>query len=170
MTGHSKISRLPLHVLAASTRKVGVIADTHGLLRPEALDALVGVDYILHAGDIGSEAILRRLGEIAPTIAVRGNNDRAAWANDLNETERIEWADRRLLMVHDAKRLNDDGAEQVHCFISGHSHVARIAERKGVIWLNPGSAGPRRFRLPVSLAFLELTEGRLEPRVSILEV
>lgn len=170
MVGSDQISGLPARVLASCTRRVGIISDTHGLLRPEALEALVGVDYILHAGDIGADDILRRLDDIAPTIAVRGNNDRAKWANGINEIERIQWSSLSLLMIHDAKRIDGSAPQQIQCVISGHSHVARITQREGVIWLNPGSAGPRRFKLPVSLAFLELTHGRLEPRVRILEV
>jgi putative phosphoesterase len=132
-----------------------VISDTHGLLRPEALDALLGCDLIVHAGDIGDAEILRRLREIAPTHAVRGNNDRGAWAQSLPLTQVIDLGGPRLYMLHDLSELDiDAAAEGFAAVVSGHSHKPHAERREGVLYLNPGSAGPRRFRLPIALAKL----------------
>src|SRR5262245_8479390 len=148
---------------------VGVISDTHGLLRPEALAALAGVDLIVHAGDIGSPAILAELGAIAPVIAVRGNNDRAAWAASIPEIATAEIAGRRLYVIHDFKMLaGDPAALGVDVIISGHSHQPRIVRRSGVTLLTPGSAGPRRFSLPIAIARLQL--GPSGPKASIIEL
>lgn len=136
---------------------IGVISDTHGLMRPEALNALAGSDLILHAGDVGSAAILEKLGEIAPVIAVRGNNDAGEWADKLGETEVIQAAGRRLYLLHNAKEMEVDAVSGgFHVVISGHSHRPMRIERDGVLYLNPGSAGPRRFRLPIAVARLRL--------------
>lgn len=131
---------------------VGVISDTHGLLRPQALEALEGVDLILHAGDIGGEAILATLGEIAPVVAVRGNNDRDAWADRLSEVERIVVGGVAVTMIHDRKMLKEPPGDGV--VVSGHSHKPSVVSEGEVLYLNPGSAGPRRFRLPIALARL----------------
>jgi putative phosphoesterase len=148
---------------------VGVISDTHGLLRPEALAALAGVDLIVHAGDIGSPAILAELGAIAPVIAVRGNNDGAAWAASIPEIATTEIAGSRLYVIHDFKMLaGDPAALGVDVIISGHSHRPSVQQRSGVVLLNPGSAGPRRFRLPIAVARLSL--GPAGPRVEIVEL
>jgi len=136
---------------------VGVISDTHGLLRPEAIRALRGVDLIIHAGDVGSAEVLDGLRTVARVVAVRGNNDRGAWARALRETETLELAGVRLHVVHDIKELDIDPAKAgVDVIVAGHSHKPAIARREGVLFLNPGSAGPRRFRLPVALARLEI--------------
>jgi putative phosphoesterase len=136
---------------------VGVISDTHGLLRPEVLEALRGSDLILHAGDVGDRAVLDRLGAIAPVTAVRGNVDTAVWATALRETEVVEIGTHRLFMLHDLAALRiDAGPAGIAAVISGHTHRPVAAVRDGVLFLNPGSAGPRRFRLPVSLARITL--------------
>lgn len=137
--------------------RVGVISDTHGLLRPEALRALAGVDHILHAGDIGGAAVLSALSELAPVTAVRGNNDTAPWAQTYPETCRLVLGKQTIYLLHDLKMLTMDPAEQgIQIIVAGHSHQPSAHERDGVLYLNPGSAGPRRFRLPVTIAELML--------------
>ncbi len=138
--------------------RIGVISDTHGLLREEALAALRGSELILHAGDVGDQQILTRLGELAPVFAVRGNIDTAPWCNALPETQIIETESATIYMRHDAKQLDlNPAAAGFHIVVSGHSHKPERIERNGVLYLNPGSAGPRRFHLPISLARLNLS-------------
>ena len=141
---------------------VGVISDTHGLLRPQALAALEGADLIVHAGDIGPPDILARLRMIAPTIAVRGNVDTSPWGRSLPASEVVEAAGRLLYVVHDRADLDvNPRAGGFAAVIFGHSHRPEAVEHDGVLFLNPGSAGPRRFSLPISLAILEVTAGAL---------
>ena len=141
---------------------VGVISDTHGLLRPQALTALEGADLIVHAGDIGPPDILARLRMIAPTIAVRGNVDTSPWGRSLPASEVVEAAGRLLYVVHDRADLGiNPRAGGFAAVIFGHSHRPEAVEHDGVLFLNPGSAGPRRFSLPLSLAILEVTAGAL---------
>ena len=148
---------------------MGVISDTHGLLRPEAVAALEGVDAIVHAGDIGSAEILDALRRIAPVVAVRGNNDRDAWAAALPEIARTQIGATRIWVVHDLKELGEDPARAgVDVVISGHSHRPRVERREGLLLLNPGSAGPRRFSLPVAVARLHLAPAG--PRAEIVEL
>ena len=144
---------------------VGVISDTHGLLRPEALRALRGVALIVHAGDVGAPEILDELRTIAPLHAVRGNNDHGAWARALPEQCTVKAGAVRLLVIHDLKELVDPAAEGVHAVISGHSHMPRIERRAGVLFLNPGSAGPRRFKLPVAVARLRVRGEKVSARI-----
>jgi hypothetical protein len=135
--------------------RVGLISDTHGLLRPEALAFLNGCHHIVHGGDIGAAAVLDRLGAIAPLTAVRGNNDFGAWATALPETELVGVGGIRLFAIHDLAELDFDPLTAgVRVVVSGHSHRPGIEERGGVLYVNPGSAGPRRFRLPVSIGEL----------------
>ena len=137
--------------------RVGLISDTHDLLRPAALASLDGCDRILHAGDVCTPEVLDRLARLAPVDAVRGNNDRGAWAESLPEGLTLTISGRRIHVVHDAARLTiDPFAEGIALVVSGHSHRPRVEERDGVAWVNPGSAGPRRFRLPVAMAILHL--------------
>ena len=137
---------------------VGVISDTHGLVRPEALDALRGSDLIVHAGDVGAPAVLEALRQLAPVTAVRGNNDRGEWAAQLAESEAVEVAGRWLYVLHDLHALDlDPAAGGFAAVIAGHSHKPRIEEKKGVLFVNPGSAGPRRFTLPIAVARLRLS-------------
>ena len=139
---------------------IGVISDTHGLLRPEALKALEGVDRILHAGDIGNPDHLAALARIAPVTAVRGNIDRGPWAEALPETVSLRAGGLRIHMIHDRKALRvEPGAEGWDVVISGHSKPS-IEKTGSTLCLNPGAAGPRRFRLPVTLAFLWREAGR----------
>lgn len=135
---------------------LGLISDTHGLLRPEALDTLRGVDRILHAGDIGGPAIVDQLSEIAPVVVVRGNNDRDPWGRALPESSWIDYEGLQVLLIHDAEALDfDPGAAGLDLVVSGHSHRPSDRVSNGVRWLNPGSAGPRRFDLPVTVARLD---------------
>jgi putative phosphoesterase len=139
--------------------RIGVISDTHGLLRPEALAALAGVDHILHAGDVGDAAILDALAAIAPLIAIRGNIDHTGRCAGLPPTEIVQLGGSTIYMLHSIGGLDiDPAAASVDIVVSGHSHQPFIERRKGVLYLNPGSAGPRRFSLPVSVGFLRLND------------
>jgi putative phosphoesterase len=150
---------------------VGVISDTHGLVRPQALAALAGVDHIVHAGDIGGPDVLDALRAIAPVTAVRGNNDGHAWAEGLGERETITIGGATFYVLHDVKELDfDPVARGVHAVIAGHSHRPRIELRDGVLFLNPGSAGPRRFTLPVSVARVRVEQRRLQAEIVELDV
>jgi len=134
---------------------IGLISDTHGLLRPEALRALEGSDLIIHAGDVGDPEILGKLKVLAPVFAVRGNVDTEAWAQELPETEVVETGPATIYVLHDVHALDlDPTAAGFHVVVSGHSHKPGQTERGGVLYINPGSAGPRRFNLPVTIARL----------------
>jgi uncharacterized protein len=138
--------------------KIGLISDTHGLLRPEALRALAGSELILHAGDVGKPEILDELRKIAPLVAIRGNVDVDEWAQKLPETEIVEAEAATIYMLHDVNRIDlKPEAAGFHIVLSGHSHKPSDTERNGVRYINPGSAGPRRFSLPVSIARLDLS-------------
>jgi uncharacterized protein len=135
--------------------RVGVIADTHGLLRPEALEALRGADHIIHAGDVGAPEILEKLSEIAPLTAIRGNIDGEAWARRLAENEVVELGGVSMYVLHDLAKLDlKPEAAGFSVVISGHSHIPKQETRDGVLYFNPGSAGPRRFKLPVCVGRL----------------
>jgi hypothetical protein len=155
------------------TWTVGVISDTHGLVRPEAVAALSGADHIVHAGDVGAPEVIEALASIAPVTAVCGNNDRGAWAKHLPATARLSIGDVRLLVLHDLAEL-DRLSLAADVVISGHSHRPANERRDGVLYLNPGSAGPRRFRLPVAVARLVIrrTAARttLSAEVCLLDV
>jgi putative phosphoesterase len=149
--------------------KIGVLSDTHGLLRPEAIAALAGVDRILHAGDVGDPAILVALNAIAPTTAIRGNIDGSGPCALLPPTEYVPVVGRNLYMLHAVRDLDlDPTSAGVSAVIFGHSHKPLIEWRKGVLFFNPGSAGPRRFSLPISLGLLELTPSGIEPKLVTL--
>jgi putative phosphoesterase len=153
-------------VLAARRTTVGVISDTHGLLRPQVLAALDGVELIVHAGDIGDPQILSQLRAIAPTTAVRGNIDTGAWAASLPVTDVVEVGDVRLYVLHDLAALDlDPQAAGFAAVISGHTHRPAADVRNGVLYVNPGSAGPRRFRLPIAVARLEIVGRRISPAI-----
>ena len=144
--------------------KIGIISDTHGLLRPEAVERLAGVDHILHAGDIGSAEVIDSLGRLAPVTAIRGNVDRGDWAQAYPATEWVTLAGRTFYLLHDLKALDlDPAAAGIDVVISGHSHQPKVETVDGVLYLNPGSAGPRRFTLPIALATLDLTPDALRP-------
>lgn len=150
---------------------IGVISDTHGLLRTEALQALKGSTLIIHAGDIGSPQVLERLRTIAPVVAVRGNIDKEQWAQALPKWEVVELAGISLYVIHDLNDLDlDPAAAGFSAVISGHSHRPSIQNRKGVLLLNPGSAGPRRFTLPVSVALIYVKNGILDPQLIELAI
>ena len=137
---------------------IGLISDTHGLLRHEALAALKGSDLIIHAGDIGKPEILGQLRALAPVVAVRGNIDKGSWAAQLPITAVVETRSARIYVLHDLQQLDlDPAAAQFRIVVSGHSHKISRTERSGVLYLNPGSAGPRRFRLPITVARLDLS-------------
>ena len=137
--------------------RIGLISDTHGLLRPEALDFLTGSDHIVHGGDIGGPDILERLVAIAPLTVVRGNNDTASWARAIPETARVDFGPVALYAIHDLKQFAiDPRAAGVRVVVSGHSHRPACAEREGVLYVNPGSAGRRRFSLPIAAAELHI--------------
>ena len=137
--------------------KVGLISDTHGLLRAEALEAMRGCAHIIHAGDIGDRAILAALEELAPVTAVRGNNDRGTWARRIPETCVLRLGEATVYVIHDVKALElDPVAEGFAAVVSGHSHQPRMREEGTVLFVNPGSAGPRRFKLPVSVGYLHV--------------
>jgi putative phosphoesterase len=154
-----------------STKQVGVISDTHGLVRVEALAALQGCELIIHAGDIGRPEVLDRLREIAPVHAVRGNNDRDAWAGSLPLTEVVELGGVYAYLLHDIADLDiEPAAAGMAAVITGHSHKPVAELRDGVLYLNPGSAGPRRFKLPITVARLRVTDGQLKPEIVRLEV
>jgi putative phosphoesterase len=146
-----------------TVRRIGVVSDTHGLVRPEALAALDGSELILHAGDIGSPEVLDALRGIAPVVAVRGNNDTGAWARKLPREEVIETGALSIYLLHDLKEIDlDPAAAGFRVVVSGHSHQPSIREEDGVLFVNPGSAGPRRFTLPVSVANLKIAGVRAE--------
>ena len=151
--------------------RVGLISDTHGLLRPEALQYLHGSDHIIHAGDIGNAAILEQLASIAPVTAVRGNNDKGAWAEALDETRLLLLESIAIYVLHDLAELAYDlHAAGVRVVIAGHSHRPNVSERHGIVYVNPGSAGPRRFSLPVSVGELRIEGDRVSALTAELDV
>ncbi len=136
---------------------IGIISDTHGLLRPEAIDALKECELIVHAGDIGNQRVLEDLRNLAPVVAVRGNVDRDAWADAVPETELFEHKGRFFYVLHDVNQLDlDPIAAEIDAVISGHSHQPKYAKQQGIIYFNPGSAGPRRFKLPICVGKIYL--------------
>ncbi|HEV7891042.1 MAG TPA: metallophosphoesterase family protein [Pyrinomonadaceae bacterium] len=140
-----------------AARVVGVISDTHGLLRPEAVEALKGSELIVHAGDIGGPEVIEALRAIAPVVAVRGNNDRGPWAEEFPAYDVVEVNSALVYVLHDLKELDlNPEAAGFRVVVSGHSHKPLAEERRGVLYLNPGSAGPRRFKLPVTVARLDI--------------
>ncbi len=150
---------------------LGVISDTHGLLRPEALDALRGSDMIIHAGDVGKPEVIDRLGEVASTHVVRGNIDKGSWAAALPMTELVTLGKHRLFVLHDLSQLDvDPAAAGFAAVVFGHSHRPAIETRNGILFLNPGSAGPRRFKLPVTIARVKTSGQRLRADIVELQV
>jgi uncharacterized protein len=150
---------------------IGIISDTHGLVRPEALQALKGVEMILHAGDIGNQDVLDTLHQIAPVVAVRGNNDKGEWAQSLPDWEVVEAGEVSIYMLHNVKEIDispSGGGFQV--VVSGHSHQPSVTEQRGVLYVNPGSAGPRRFKLPVSVAHLHVHGDKVQAKIIELVV
>ena len=143
-------------------QRIGIISDTHGLVRPEAIAALRGVDMILHAGDVGAPQVLETLNELAPVVAVRGNNDKGEWADALPDWEVVEVGSISIYMLHDLKEIDiSPSGASFQVVVSGHSHKPSLENRRGVLYVNPGSAGPRRFSLPVSIAELRVVDGKV---------
>ncbi len=152
-------------------KTIGVISDTHGLLRPEAISALQGSDLIIHAGDIGRLEVIEQLEEIAPVKAIRGNIDQAAWADEFPETEVVEANDTLIYVLHNLKALDlDPQAAGFRVVVSGHSHQPKIEEKNGTLYLNPGSAGPRRFKLPIAVARLTIAGERIRSEILPLDI
>lgn len=151
--------------------RVGVISDTHGLLRPAAVESLHGAEHILHAGDVGDPAILDALRTVAPVTAIRGNIDEGGPCGGLPATELVEIGGRNIYMLHDVKQLDlNPEAAGIAAVVFGHSHKPAIEWRRGVLFLNPGSAGPRRFQLPVTIAWLEVEPHVLDARIIDLKL
>ena len=151
-------------------KRIGVISDTHGLMRPEALTALRGVDLILHAGDIGGAEIIEALESIAPVTAIRGNNDTGPWAQQLPEITDVRIESTSIHLVHSVQDIEPRALENVKVVVSGHSHRPSIERRDQVLYLNPGSAGPRRFKLPVAVAILTVDRTRTSARIVELKI
>jgi putative phosphoesterase len=144
--------------------KIGIISDTHGLLRPEAIERLSGIQHIIHAGDIGRPEVISELQRVAPTTAIRGNIDRGEWAAEFPHKALVKLGGRSIYVLHNLKELDlDPAANGIDVVVSGHSHRPGIDTVDGVLYLNPGSAGPRRFTLPIALATLELSGDALQP-------
>jgi putative phosphoesterase len=150
---------------------LGVISDTHGLLRPEAVEALRGAQQVIHAGDVGSPEILKKLATIAPVTAVRGNVDKDAWAQQLPQTQTLEAGGISIYLLHDLAQLDvKPEAAGFRVVISGHSHIPKQEVRNGVLYFNPGSAGPRRFKGPVSVGRLSIDGAEVSAELVILNV
>jgi uncharacterized protein len=150
---------------------IGLISDTHGLIRQEAIEALQGVDLIIHAGDIGKPEVLDVLKTISPLMAIKGNNDIGAWAKPLPDTQLVQTADTKLFVIHNVRELDcDPAAEGYQVVISGHSHKPSILNRDGVLFVNPGSAGPRRFKLPVAIGKLFIQKRKVSTKLIELRV
>ena len=150
---------------------IGILSDTHGLLRPEVEDALAGCDHILHAGDIGNAQVLERLAQIAPVLAVRGNMDYGSWSNSLPVTEMVAIDGIFFYILHDLHHLDlDPAAAGIHMVVSGHTHQPEIFQQDGVTFLNPGSAGHRRFSYPVTFAMVQVKRGIANPRIIEIDI
>ena len=155
--------------MSGQSTRIGLISDTHGLLRPEACAALRGCARIIHGGDIGTPGIVEALSALAPVTAVRGNNDRAAWAQAIPEEALLQIGETTIYVLHDLSQLTmDPVARGIRVVVSGHSHQPVVRDNDGVLYVNPGSAGPRRFRLPVAVA--ELVVGRRSVSARIVEL
>jgi len=156
--------------MTLSSGRIGVISDTHGLLRPEAVRALKNSDLIIHPGDIGKPEVLQSLNSLAPVLAIRGNNDREAWAKKIPDILHLRVNGIGLYIIHDVSDLEIDPATRgFHAVISGHSHKPGIIRREQVMFINAGSAGPRRFKLPVALARLQINGGKLRAKIITLQ-
>ena len=154
--------------LPSAGLKIGVIADTHGLLRPEAMEFLKTCRYIFHAGDVGKPEVLEQLGNIATTFSVRGNVDKGPWAEKLPYTEVVEIGNRSFYLLHRLEDLDLDPSVGFDAVVYGHSHIPESFHKNGVLYFNPGSAGPKRFKLPVSMGQIIITDGGLESRMITL--
>jgi len=165
------VIRILRRKIGKPVKVIGLISDTHGLVRPEALEALRGVDLLIHAGDIGKPEVLDALKPIAPLHAIKGNNDRGAWAKKFPDAKTISVGGTKLFLIHDVNDLDFDPSERGGAaVISGHSHKPSVIERDGVLFVNPGSAGPRRFKLPVAVGKLRFADGNLNAEIIELDV
>jgi len=145
--------------------RIGIISDTHGLLRPEAIEQLAGSDHIIHASDIGAPQVIERLREIAPTTAVRGNID-VGWAKDYPDTQLVVLGGWAVYVLHNLNEIDvDPAASGINVVVSGHSHRPKIETKAGVLYVNPGIAGPRRFKLPIALALLTISDRTIVPQI-----
>ena len=145
---------------------IGLISDTHGLIRPQALEALKGVDIIIHAGDIGKREVIDALQDIAPVLAIKGNNDIGGWAHRFPETKLVKSGNTRLFVIHNVNELEcDPVARGYQVVVSGHSHKPSVSTRDGVLFVNPGSAGPRRFKLPIAVGKLFIEDNRVNATI-----
>ena len=153
------------------TKLIGVISDTHGLVRPQALQALEGADLLIHAGDIGKPEVITALRSIGSVVAVRGNIDKGEWASDIPFRKVVEFEDVLIYVLHNIKELDlDPDTEGLSVIVSGHSHRPSVTRRNGVLFLNPGSAGPRRFSLPVAIALLRVKGASVDAEVVELQL
>jgi putative phosphoesterase len=153
------------------TGRVGLISDTHGLVRPQALAALKGSELIIHAGDIGKPEVLMSLHKIAPVIAIRGNNDRDAWAKKIPDVLNVQINHLKIHVIHNVNELEADPiTEGFRAIVSGHSHKPRVLTQEGILFINPGSAGPRRFKLPVTVGKLLLNRGTVRVKIVNLDL
>jgi putative phosphoesterase len=152
-------------------RTIGIISDTHKLVRPQALEFLRNTDLIIHAGDIGSPEVIEQLQELAPVKAVRGNIDKAAWADAFPPYEVVQVAGKTIYVLHDVNELTlDPAASGFDVVVSGHSHMPKVSRHNHVLYINPGSAGPRRFKLPVAVASLKISNGKLTAKIEELSI
>ena len=146
--------------------RIGIISDTHGLLRPAAIKQLAGADHIIHAGDIGAPEVIEGLRRIAPTTVVKGNIDTGEWAKDYSDAELVVLGGRAFYVLHNLNELKlDPAASGCDVVVFGHSHRPKIETKNGVLYVNPGSAGPRRFKLPIAIAILTLSDRAFLPRI-----
>lgn len=153
------------------TGRVGLISDTHGLVRPQALAALKGSELIIHAGDIGKPEVLMSLHKIAPVIAIRGNNDRDTWAKKISDVLNLQINQLKIHVIHNVNDLEADPiTEGFRAIVSGHSHKPGLVTREGILFINPGSAGPRRFKLPVAVGKLRITGGDVTAEIIELKI
>ena len=165
-----RLEEMPELPIARSMFRIGLISDTHGLLRAEATAFLRGCDFIVHGGDIGDPSILEVLAALAPVRAVRGNNDRGPWADALRETELLRVGEICVYTIHDLAQLDiEPSAAGVRVVVSGHSHKPSIEEREGVLFVNPGSSGPRRFKLPIAVGELRVSGSDVTARIVHLQ-
>jgi uncharacterized protein len=157
--------------LSLKSGRIGLVSDTHGLVRPEALAALKGSEVIIHAGDIGKAEVLDSLGSIATVISIKGNNDRSLWAKKIPDVLNLEINGIKIHVIHDLNDLEADPvSNDIRVIVSGHSHKPGFAERDGILFINPGSAGPRRFKLPVAVGKLRIRRGNVHAEIVELEI
>jgi putative phosphoesterase len=156
--------------LKVRTGHIGLISDTHGLVRPEVLAALKGSELIIHAGDIGKPEVLAALETVAPVIGIRGNNDRDSWTKKIPDLLDLRINGIKIFVIHNVNELEHDSVDGFQAVISGHSHKPSVMSRDGVIFINPGSAGPRRFKLPIAIGRLQIRGAKLRAKILNLEV